>query len=230
MPNERRIFDDKLWPIADINTTRIFCASRLKWFIAFGCKAVRIGAHMSADTNFNKFTYEDYVLFLADGKRHEIIEGDHYVNPPPNSYHQAVLSRINSQFIELVEKPKLGFVFFAPIDVQLDELNIVQPDLVVILNERKSIITKKNIQGAPSLAVEIISPGNPKHDRQLKKKLYEKCEIPEYWIVDPESETIEAYLLVDKRYVLQSNSSNEVQISILPDAKVNTKDLWRFEF
>ena len=80
------------------------------------------------------------------------------------------------------------------------------------------------------MAVEIISPGNPKHDRQLKKKLYEKCEIPEYWIVDPESETIEAYLLVDKRYVLQKNSSNEVQISIFPDAKVNTKDLWRFEF
>ncbi len=98
---------------------------------------------MATDLNFNKFTYEDYVLIPNDGNRHEIIEGDHYMNPAPNAYHQSVSGRLQYQLYSRIELNKLGYVFNAPFDVQLDEFNIVQPDLVVVLNDRKSILSKQ---------------------------------------------------------------------------------------
>ena len=152
------------------------------------------------------------------------------MNPAPNSYHQAVLSRIYSQFAEQIDKPGKGYVFFAPIDVQLDEFNIVKPDLVVILQDRKSILSKKNIQGTPSLVVEIVSPGNSKHDRQLKMKLYEKFEIPEYWIIDPDAESVETYYLEPHRYVLQKDSGDIVAVKSLPTVKIDTSSLFKFDF
>ena len=105
-----------------------------------------------------KLTYEDYVRIPEDGKRHEIIDGDHYVTPRPFVYHQTVSGRLFVQLFRQVEERELGRVLCAPMDVLLSEVDIVQPDIVVVLKRNASIITKKNIQGSPDLLIEILSP------------------------------------------------------------------------
>ena len=87
-----------------------------------------------------KLTYEDYALLPDDGKIHEIIDGDHYMTPAPATYHQTLSRRIQFQLYRQIEEKDLGFVFDAPTDVQLSDIDIVQPDLLVIHASRKSII------------------------------------------------------------------------------------------
>ena len=78
-----------------------------------------------------KLTYDDYVLFPNDGMRHEIIHGRHYMNPAPSPRHQTVSRHIQFQLYQQIELKRHGQVFNAPIDLQLSETDVVQPDISV---------------------------------------------------------------------------------------------------
>jgi Uma2 family endonuclease len=140
-----------------------------------------------------RLTYEDYCAIPDDGRRHEIIDGEHYVNPSPATLHQLVSMRLASALHAYVTANKLGYVFAAPFDVILGEHDIVEPDIIYVDNARAAIITKKNIQGIPNLLIEIVSDSHPEYDKRLKYQLYERHRVPEYWIVEPEQKTISIY-------------------------------------
>jgi Uma2 family endonuclease len=147
-----------------------------------------------------KLGYAEYVCFPNDGFRHEVINGDHYMNPAPSTYHQTVSKRLQYQLYQQIELRDLGLLFDAPIDIQLSENDIVQPDLVVLLNAKKSIITPTKIKGVPDLLVEIISPSSLENDRVLKKSIYQRMGVAEYWIVDPFEHTVDQLVLVNGVY------------------------------
>ena len=109
-----------------------------------------------------KLTYEDYVAIPADLQRHEIPDGVHHVNPAPNIDHQEVSKRIQAQLFRYFDEAGRGAVFDAPVDLQLGETNVIQPDLVVIHQDRRHIITPTRIKGTPDLVIEIISPSSRK--------------------------------------------------------------------
>lgn len=155
---------------------------------------------MAHPLSSTKFTYEDYLLFPDDGKRHELIDGEHYVTPSPITKHQKILGNIFIPLGTHIQKNKIGQLFAAPMDVVLSDIDVVQPDLLFITNNRASIITEKNIQGAPDLVVEILSESSRKTDEMIKRKLYERYRISEYWIVDPELESVKIYRLSDTGY------------------------------
>jgi len=155
---------------------------------------------MAQPLSSTKFTYEDYVLFPDDGRRHELIDGEHYVTPSPVTKHQKISGNLFGLLYSHIQKTKIGHLFAAPMDVVLSDLDVVQPDLLFISNARVSIITEKNIQGAPDLVVEIVSESSRKTDEIVKRKLYERFRIAEYWIVDPELESIKIYRCSDKGY------------------------------
>lgn len=144
-----------------------------------------------------KLTYEDYVGFPDDLQRHEIIDGDHYVTPSPVSYHQLVSGDLFVGLYRPIQEAGRGKVISAPMDVLLSRVDIVQPDIIVILEGNTSIITEKNIQGAPDLVVEILSPSTSARDRNLKKALYERVGVREYWIVDLDNKRIEQFVMND---------------------------------
>ena len=102
------------------------------------------------------WTYEDYLLFPEDGKRYEIVEGDCYMSPSPSTRHQKISFRLGYLLQDYLQSTKAGEAFDAPMDVVLSATNIVQPDLLVILAARTSIITDANIQGAPDLVYRYI--------------------------------------------------------------------------
>ena len=137
-----------------------------------------------------KFTYEDYLHFPED-KRYEIIDGEVRMVPSPVPYYQDISWRLELTISTFVEKNGLGKIYHAPLDVVFSETDVVQPDIMFISKERLNIITEKNVQGAPDLIVEIISPTSEYRDRVIKRKLYSKYEVKEYWLVDLEKKEIE---------------------------------------
>ncbi len=148
----------------------------------------------------SKLTYEDYLLFPDDGKRHEIIEGDHCVTPAPKTKHQRVSGRVFIALSSFATARRLGEVFSAPCDVVLSDENVVQPDLLFVSTARAAIITEDNIQGAPDLIIEIVSEATRRRDEVTKRKLYERFGVREYWVVDPILETIKTYRQEQRGY------------------------------
>jgi Uma2 family endonuclease len=132
-----------------------------------------------------KLTYADYVAFPDDGMRHEIIGGEHYVTPSPVTRHQRISVRLLRLLADHVERHRMGEMFSAPFDVLLDVFDIVVPDLIYLSNERAHFLTEKNLQGPPDLVVEILSPSTRRRDQRLKRDLYERVGVREYWLVDP---------------------------------------------
>ncbi len=111
---------------------------------------------MSTETSKFKLSYKEYCLFPNDGNRHEVIDGQHYVNPAPTPNHQSVSKYLLHYFFTKVDLAGHGKVFAAPIDIQLGEFNIVQPDLIVLLNDTKAKITKTRVIGPPDVVINSI--------------------------------------------------------------------------
>ena len=139
-----------------------------------------------------KLTYEDLLLFPDDGRRHEIIDGEHFVTPSPHARHQRVSQHLNSLLHRHVEEHRLGRVYYAPVDVVLSEVDVVEPDLLFIGQARLAIVGAV-VRGAPDLVVEIASRSSRRQDEVLKRSLYERAGVGEYWLVDPEAETVKVF-------------------------------------
>ena len=151
--------------------------------------------HVNPSSPGQKLTYDDFLLFPDDdGLRHELIDGEHYVTPSPVPKHQQISSNLHF-FIRLwLEEHQVGRVYFACLDVVLSNFDVVVPDLVFATSERlAAIATAKNWQGAPNLVIEIASPGTRKRDETIKRRLYERSGVDEYWIVDPETDVVRIY-------------------------------------
>jgi len=148
-----------------------------------------------------KLTYEDLLNFPDDGRRHELIDGEHYVTPSPGSSHQLIAGNLFFLLRLYLRERPLGIVMLAPFDVVLTDFDVVEPDLLYFTSARfLEVVTSRCAQGPPDLAVEILSPGTRRKDELTKRKLYEARGIAEYWVVDPELETIKAYRLAGARY------------------------------
>ncbi|HSB36397.1 MAG TPA: Uma2 family endonuclease [Thermoanaerobaculia bacterium] len=137
-----------------------------------------------------KLTYEDYVL-LPEDRRYEVIDGELFVTPAPTLFHQAVKMRLVRILEDFLEQGGLGAIFDAPTDVVLSKHDVVQPDILVVLNERRPILAEKFVAGAPDLVVEVLSPSTESRDREAKAKRYATFGVREMWLVDPSAKSIE---------------------------------------
>jgi Uma2 family endonuclease len=141
-----------------------------------------------------KLTYDDFVLFPDDGMRHELIDGEHYVTPSPNRKHQKVSGNLHLLIAGWLEEHPIGQIYYAPFDVVFSRFDVVEPDLLYMSNERAAeVLTHANVQGAPEIVIEIGSPGTRNRDQTIKRHLYERTGVSEYWIVDPELDVVRVY-------------------------------------
>jgi len=147
-----------------------------------------------------KLTYEDYLL-LPEGTRYEIIEGELFMTPSPRTVHQRLIVKLFRIIDNFVRGKNLGEVFVAPYDVVLSKHDIVQPDILFVSKENSHLITELNLQGAPDLVVEILSPSIEDRDSILKKKLYAAFGVKEYWIADPAKKSVKLFNLGKKGYM-----------------------------
>ncbi len=142
-----------------------------------------------------KLTYDDYAN-TPDDERYQLIDGELILSPAPYVIHQWVSKGLYALMLP-AERMGLGWVYFAPVDVVLSNHDVVQPDLLFISKERAEIFTAANVQGAPDLVVEILSPSTSRLDWTRKRDLYARHGVKEMWLVDPEERKLWALLLRD---------------------------------
>lgn len=148
------------------------------------------------------WTYKDYVALRDDTHKYEIIDGVLYMAPSPNEWHQTTVGRLFRFLAAHIEDNELGRVYMAPFDVELAPDVVVQPDVLVILNEHRERITMSRIIGTPDLVIEVSSPGTASYDRREKQDTYARVGVPEYWIVDPATHTIDMLMLENNAFRL----------------------------
>ena len=141
-----------------------------------------------------KLTYRDFLRFADDGFRHELVDGVHYVTPSPATRHQRLSRDLLVALDGYLKRTGLGEVFAAPFDVVLSDHDIVEPDLLVVLRNQSDMVTDKHVRGAPAIVVEILSPSTQGRDRGIKRQLYERSGVLEYWLVDSD----ECSVVVDR--------------------------------
>jgi len=132
--------------------------------------------------------------------RYELIDGRLYMVPAPTPGHQRAVRELEHALHRFVSTHHLGEVFFAPCDVVLSELDIVQPDIFFISAARRSILGEKQVEGAPDLIVEVISPSTEQWDRVVKRRLYAQYGVREYWLVDLDAKQVEVLTLKGREY------------------------------
>ena len=140
-----------------------------------------------------RFTYEDLEQFPDDNKRRELIDGEVYVSPAPNSRHQLIVTDLSFLIgLYLREKP-LGRVIVAPLDVIFSEYEVAEPDLIYLSKEKADRLGQRGIEGAPDWLTEVTSPSTRKRDFGIKLKLYQKYGVRLYWIIDLDEEVIHVW-------------------------------------
>ena len=185
-----------------------------------------------SNTEEKRFTYSDYAA-MDDDKRYELIDGKLFMSPAPMSLHQWIQFELAYLMENYIRKNKKGRVFVTSTDVILDEDNTVQPDILFISKENLSKIKKKVIFGAPDLVVEIISPGSQQRDRFIKKDLYKKFGVIEYWIVDTDIQSVEVYYNSGGNLDLFSFAvkKGKIESHLFPDLEILIEDIFpEFDF
>jgi Uma2 family endonuclease len=177
-----------------------------------------------------RFTYEDYLNFPDDGRRHELIDGEHYVTPAPVRRHQELSMRLSVALATWLREHPVGVAYAAPLDVILSDVDVVEPDLLFVSNERADVLGKW-IHGAPDLVVEILSPGTRRIDETTKRRLYERVGVREYWIVDDEIEIVKVYRRQDdarfgRAGELSREEGHSVETPLLPGFRLSLADLF----
>lgn len=172
---------------------------------------------MTVTNEARQWTYED-LFSLPDDKRYEIIDGELYEMPGANSDHAIAIANVIAVLLPVVRR-LAGRVLTAPLDVFLLGANPVQPDVLVLLPDQLDLISRRGIEGAPALVVEVLSPSNPAHDRVRKRDLYARAGMREYWIVSPEAAIVEVLALEGGAYRLHVRAGGDetVTSSLLPE-------------
>ena len=168
-----------------------------------------------------KFTINDY-LTTPDDKRYQLLDGELILAPSPTTKHQRVSRNLFWAVGGFVMSHELGEVFFAPYDVFLSD-EVTQPDVLFVSNARSGIITEANIQGAPDLVVEVLSPGTARYDQGYKRTLYYRHGVREYWLVDPDTETVEVLTEGDEALTLAGtyNRGEALTSPLLPGLSID---------
>lgn len=160
-----------------------------------------------------KFTYDAY-LNTPEDKRYELLDGDLVALASPGEFHQRISILLGSKLVQFAVENRMGRVYHAPFDVVLSNIDVVQPDLIFVSNDRADIITPANIQGAPDLVVEILSPSTAARDKTFKRSLYAKHGITEYWMVDLTEKTITILRLGEREFeVVDTYGEGEILTS-----------------
>ncbi len=140
-------------------------------------------------------TYADYAELPNDGRRYELHEGELSVTPAPGTPHQRILGNLYLILAPHVRASGRGEVVLSPFDCIMSDITVVEPDLVYVDERRHGLLSQRGLEGAPTLAVEIISPSTRTIDRRVKLGLYARHRVEYYWIVDPDAHTIDALRL-----------------------------------
>lgn len=178
--------------------------------------------------NAPPLTVDDYRSLPEAGPRYQLIEGDLYIAPAPNRFHQEISRNLQFKILLYLRETGRGKVFNAPFDIYLDRTNAYQPDLIIVLNDRLHILTEAGAEGAPNLVIEILSPKTRQLDLEYKRKAYPRFGVQELWIIDPDPRlTTQHRFAADGRVVTAVASESDLLSSpLLPGFTISGAELY----
>jgi Uma2 family endonuclease len=177
------------------------------------------------------FTYDEVVAeFPETNEPCELWDGELIISPSPSFFHQKIVIRVSRWLDDWVTQRNLGEVIVSPLDMVLSPHRVTQPDIGFIAKDRLSIIGRV-INGPVDLAIEVISLGNRNRDRIEKRDLYEQYGVKEYWIIDPEAETVDVLWLENGRYQLfmRSGAGQLASSRVLPGFELPVTSIFQKE-
>ena len=172
--------------------------------------------------------YTDLLAMPEDGHRYEIHGGELVVVPSPRPRHQIVAFEL-ATLLRAYARESGGIALIAPLDIVLDEYDVVQPDIVFFRAERRHLVSPDAVtRHRPDIAVEVPSPSTAATDRRTKMRMFARYEVPEYWIVDPVREQVEVHALGDRAYrrAQVAGAGGTVRSVLLPDLSVRLDDIF----
>jgi Uma2 family endonuclease len=174
-------------------------------------------------------TVHDYMqLPERSEKKTELIEGDLFMSPSPNRFHQEILGRLFGHIWHYLQSKPIGKVYAAPFDVVLTDLNVYQPDICYFSKSRYSSLTEHGAEGAPDLVLEILSSRSMKHDLGVKKVIYARTGVEEFWSVDPMKRVIAVFQLSENSDTPRATLGvgKTVTTPLLPGLKIKVRDVF----
>ena len=171
-------------------------------------------------------TIEDYYALPEDGPRFELILGEFLEMPSPSSLHQVILISLSSQLYAFVRTHRLGVVMAAPMDVKFTGIAVLEPDLLFVRADRRRIIERNIVAEAPDLVMEVLSPNTARRDLVTKAAIYASHGVQEYWVIDPEAQTVVVRTLIGDRLVPTANVEGEARSLVLPGFAVAVAELF----
>jgi len=172
------------------------------------------------------FTYDDLLNWEEDKFRHELIEGEHFMTPSPSVYHQKISINLSWRLKDYIDANNLGIVLAAPTDVKLSDIDLLVPDIFFVRASRLHILKEKYLCEAPDLVIEILSPSTSKRDKDLKFKRYTHYGVLEYWIVDPQKQSIDVYNLEEQKLIAVFTIDQKLNSPMFPDIQLELQKIF----
>lgn len=162
-------------------------------------------------------TSAEYWDLPEDAPRCELVHGEVFMVPAPDSWHQDVVTELVVILHRHLHQSGQGKVFPSPIGLTLIDDTELQPDLLVLAPNHPQYGTRfRSVTHPPLLVIEILSPSNRKHDRKTKFGLYQDFGIPHYWIADPDARSIEAWTLIGDAYQPSGQATAPATVALAP--------------
>lgn len=172
-------------------------------------------------------TVADYERLPDDGRRYELIDGELIEMPAPSLFHQLVLAHYFAMMWAYVQEHKLGWVMFSPLDVELSEHNMLQPDLVFVSRGNQAMMAGQHVSGSPDIVVEATSPDSRLRDMVRKRDKYQFAGVQEYWLIDTKDRTQTTWSLEGRYYVeVSADEDGKAQSIVLPDLRIDVEALF----
>jgi Uma2 family endonuclease len=177
-------------------------------------------------------SHQDYLTAVSehDTLRVEYLNGDIVMTPARSPHHQIIVTNLLLLLGHYAMQNGLGLVLPAPLDVVLaKEVQIAQPDLIFIAKARApKLVTRAAITGAPDLVLEIISPSTARADRKIKPPLYARHGVAEFWLVDPEDQSVEVFVLDGETYRVAGIylAGDTIKVGRFADAQISVDSIF----
>ena len=174
-------------------------------------------------------TVEHYRNLPETGPRYQLIDGDLYMAPAPNRFHQDISRNLEFILLKYLAEHPIGVLYHAPFDVYLTNTDVFQPDIVIILNENRAVLTDAGAKGPPDFVVESLSLSTRLLDLENKKRTYARLGIKELWIIDPEPGLLSRYeFQIDRQNPVQTlNLNQSVTTRLFPGLVVQLGEVFR---
>jgi Uma2 family endonuclease len=183
---------------------------------------------MATKPALRHWAYGEYARLPDDGNRYEVIAGELFVTPSPRTLHQEVVGEFYTLLKAFVRTHGLGKVLVSPIDVIFGTGDYLVPDVVFVRRERQEIVTRRGVEGTPDLVIEVLSDSTVFRDRGIKRERYAHFGVAQYWIVDPHTQVVQVYRLLEDASRPSMMTSEILEWQPDPDGPTLTIDLVAF--